>query len=112
MLSMKERYAITLLLESNTVEYTKIFSIVYDYGYSLDFAYQVARLLAKAGLVSNKKGPNNGIILLKPLEDISLYDVFIAVNKEKLCFKDQDNLDMILIEEYKKIKISLFKQSI
>ncbi len=76
MLSMKERYAITLLL------------------------------------VSNKKDPNNGIILLKPLEDISLYDVFIAINKDKLGFKNQDNLDMILIEEYKKIKISLFRESV
>ena len=44
-------------------------------------AYKVARLLNKAGILKSKSGVNGGYYLSKPLEETTLYDIYVAMNK-------------------------------
>jgi len=46
------------------------------------FAYKILRKLADAGLVKSVRGEGGGCQLLKPLDEVTLYDLLGAVDSE------------------------------
>ena len=51
------------------------------------YAYKIMKKLQKAGLVQNKRGPDGGYFLLKPLNSFSIYDVVTAVDERLFLFE-------------------------
>ena len=50
------------------------------------YAYKILKKLQKAGLVQNKRGPDGGYYLIKPLSAFTLYDVVSAVDERLFLF--------------------------
>ncbi|KAF1297189.1 Rrf2 family transcriptional regulator [Enterococcus sp. JM4C] len=50
-------------------------------------------LLKRANLIESKKGVNGGLSLTRPAQDISLYEVFDAVEGQNAMFKIHENFD-------------------
>ena len=44
------------------------------------YAYKIIKKLQKAGFVQNRRGPDGGYFLIKPLDSFNIYDVVTAVN--------------------------------
>jgi len=51
------------------------------------FAYKILKKLQKAGLIQNKRGPEGGYFLVKPLSDFTIYDVVNAVDERVFLFE-------------------------
>lgn len=54
-------------------------------------AYKVTRKLEKAGLIESHRGVNGGYCLKRPLADISLYDVCMAIDPDILLMECMKN---------------------
>ena len=57
----------------------------------LKFAYKILKKLQIAGLVKNKRGPEGGYILDKPLNTFTMYDIITAVDERLFlmeCMRD------------------------
>jgi Rrf2 family protein len=54
----------------------------------------VLNKLNTAGLIHTKEGAKGGILLAKPITDVSLLDVFNAVEQGKPLFKVQHNFNI------------------
>lgn len=46
------------------------------------YAYKILKKLQHAGLLQNRRGPDGGYFLIKPLDSFTIYDVVMAVNKK------------------------------
>jgi len=51
------------------------------------YAYKILKKLQKAGLVQNKRGPDGGYFLIKPLDAFTMYDVVSAVDERLFLFE-------------------------
>ncbi|MCL1787009.1 MAG: Rrf2 family transcriptional regulator [Defluviitaleaceae bacterium] len=51
------------------------------------YAYKILKKLQKAGLVQNKRGPDGGYYLVKPLNTFTLYDVINAIDERLFLFE-------------------------
>ena len=51
------------------------------------FAYKILKKLQNAGLIQNKRGPEGGYFLVKPLSDFTMYDVINAVDERLFLFE-------------------------
>ena len=51
------------------------------------YAYKILKKLQKAGLVQNKRGPDGGYFLLKPINAFTMYDVISAVDDRLFLFE-------------------------
>ncbi|MCL2839487.1 MAG: Rrf2 family transcriptional regulator [Defluviitaleaceae bacterium] len=51
------------------------------------YAYKILKKLQHAGLVQNKRGPDGGYFLIKPLNTFTIYDVVSAVNESLFVFE-------------------------
>ena len=74
-------YAIRIVRNLSNDKITSISDIIEKEHLPNAMAYQVARLLNKAGLVLSKSGISGGYYLSRPLNEISLFDVYVAMNK-------------------------------
>jgi len=45
------------------------------------YAYKILKKLQNAGFVQNRRGPDGGYFLVKPLDSFTIYDVATAVNE-------------------------------
>ena len=58
------------------------------------YAYKILKKLEKAGLVKGQRGANGGYRLAKPNDEITIYDVYVAIEKDLYineCFKPECN---------------------
>lgn len=56
------------------------------------YTYKILKKLEKAGLVKGQRGTNGGYQLAKPNDKITMYDVYIAIEKDLYineCFKPE-----------------------
>jgi len=51
------------------------------------YAYKILKKLQKAGLVQNKRGPDGGYFLQKPINTFTMYDVINAVDERLFLFE-------------------------
>jgi len=51
------------------------------------YAYKILKKLQNAGLVQNKRGPDGGYFLIKPLDTFTIYDIVTAVDERLLIFE-------------------------
>ena len=59
---------------------------------SVSITYKIARKLEKAGYIKSYRGTNGGYCLNTPLAEITLYDVFITIDRDMFitsCTKDE-----------------------
>jgi len=73
-------YAIRIVRNLHHEDLSQIESIVQKENISLTMAHKVCRQLKKKDIINSKSGVNGGYHLNKPLEDISLFDVYGAMN--------------------------------
>ncbi|MDH5649067.1 MAG: Rrf2 family transcriptional regulator [Gammaproteobacteria bacterium] len=82
-LSRKGRFAITammnLALNSKKGPMT-LTQLTYDQGISLSYLEQIFAKLRAEGLVEGVRGPGGGYCLARPLEDISVADIVMAID--------------------------------
>ena len=45
------------------------------------YAYGILKKLQKAGMVQNRRGPNGGYVLIKPLHTFGIYDIITAIDE-------------------------------
>lgn len=51
------------------------------------YAYKIIKKLQKAGFVQNKRGPDGGYSLIRPLNSFTIYDVVNAVEERLFLFE-------------------------
>lgn len=73
-------YAIRIVRNLHHEELSQIESVAEKENISLTMAHKVCRVLKKKGVINSKAGINGGYTLNRPLEDITLFDVFGAMN--------------------------------
>lgn len=78
---------IAIKMESNKCNYltTKHISEVLDIPHST--VRKILKQLTLAGLVKAREGAKGGVLLTSPPEDISLLDIFIAIEQKRPLFK-------------------------
>ena len=60
---------------------------------SLTMAHKICRVLKKGGIIDSKSGIKGGYYLNKPLDELTLFDVYGAMNEVteiNKCLKDKD----------------------
>ena len=62
----------------------------------------------RAGLIDTREGVNGGVRLAKPLEDVTLLDVFLAIEQERPMF--QTNIELrVTGEKRTRLQDAVFK---
>ena len=85
-------------------------------GVSYSFFLKIANLLKQHGLLETVQGRNGGFMLAKPAVEISIYDIFLAIEGElqlNRCLKDdkfcsRDAIGNCLVHDY----LSILQDSI
>ncbi len=81
-ITAKSRYALKIMMDLAANEesgHQQRHNIAMRQGISLDFMDQVTARLRSAGLVESIRGRSGGVQLGKPTTEISLWEIFIAV---------------------------------
>ena len=124
-------YAIRIVRNLNTKEYKNIIDIAKKEYMTETIAHKVARILHKKGVVESKRGVDGGYCLSKSLDELTLFDIYIAIvdkpainecllegrecpiNKETGCgvHKELRRIQDVLFEEFKKTPISHMSDS-
>ena len=88
-------YAIRIVRNLSEDELSQIDTISQKENISVTMAHKVARILKNNGVINSKSGVNGGYYLNKPLSEITLFDLYGAMNAsadinacimdEKLC---------------------------
>ena len=73
-------YAIRIVRNLNENELSQIENISSKENISITMAHKVARILKNSGVISSKSGINGGYYLNRPLSEITLFDVYGAMN--------------------------------
>ncbi|MDD2959482.1 MAG: Rrf2 family transcriptional regulator [Lachnospiraceae bacterium] len=77
-------YAVRILRALSRGDTSSVQEICEKEKITVSIAYKLARKLEKAGILQSFRGMNGGYALAKPLEELTLYDVFLAVNQNLL----------------------------
>lgn len=84
-------YAIRVVRMLSTCEKAPVSKICEVEHVPFQFAYKILKKLEKASLVKSYRGVNGGYSLLKPVGEITLYDVLCAIDDKLLiihCLQD------------------------
>lgn len=84
-------YAFRLIRNMSEEKPTSISSIVGDEHITAPIAYKVARKLEQGGLLKSVRGNAGGYMLTRSLSDITLYDIFVVMEKDpyvNMCLKE------------------------
>lgn len=87
MLSKSCEYGLraTLYLASlNHDGYVSIGTISEELGISFPFLTKIFQKLNDAGLLESQRGPKGGVALTKPAQDVTLYDIVVAIDGDDL----------------------------
>ena len=80
LVSRETDYAIRIVRNLNHTDVKSIEEVASKELVTLPMAHKVCRRLKKKGIIQSKRGIDGGYSLVKPLEDISLFDVYAAMN--------------------------------
>lgn len=86
-------YAIRIVRNLTHDSLSQIEKIADKENVSLTMAHKVCRSLKKGGIINSKSGINGGYYLNKPLSELTLYDVYGAINDVtdiNKCLMDKD----------------------
>lgn len=64
--------------------YVSIGTISEDLDISFPFLTKIFQKLNDAGLLESQRGPKGGVALTKPAEDVSLYEIVVAIDGDDL----------------------------
>jgi Rrf2 family transcriptional regulator, iron-sulfur cluster assembly transcription factor len=89
-------------------------------GLPTPFLAKILQLLAKQKVLNSTKGPHGGFVLLKKPEEISLYDIVVAIDGDEIftsCVmhnhecrnSDKEKAPCLLHDDYTKIRSSLLQ---
>ena len=87
LLTREADYAVRCVVEVARCGRTSAARVAAAQGISPTFLGKIVRSLAKAGILSTRRGVGGGIMLAQPIEDISLIQVIEAIGGP-LCIKD------------------------
>jgi len=85
MLSKSAEYGIRASLYLSSLEsagYVSIRLISEQLGISGTFLTKIFQKLTVAGILSSYRGPKGGVVLARPPEEITLFDVYVAIDGE------------------------------
>jgi Rrf2 family iron-sulfur cluster assembly transcriptional regulator len=68
-------------------QFVPIRQIARDLNISFHFLTKILQLLTQKNIMTSYRGPNGGVILAKPANDITIYDIVEAIDGSKL-FKE------------------------
>ena len=77
------RVVLCLAKEERAISSSKLSKMV---GVSSRYLLQIGARLRGAGLIETVYGPNGGLVLLKPAEEISLYDIITVMERDSALF--------------------------
>lgn len=77
-------YAVRILRALKDGDLVNVAEIAQREDISTQITYKLARKLDKAGIIESIRGVNGGYQLKRPLEDITLFDIFSAVDQKLL----------------------------
>lgn len=86
-------YAIRIVRNLTHDSLSQIESIAEKEEVSLTMAHKICRVLKKGGIIDSKSGIKGGYFLNKPLDELTLFDVYGAMNEVteiNKCLKDKD----------------------
>jgi len=96
LVSQGAQYAISAIIALSKKEYGKAVSAS-DLAKALDcpaaYLSQLLAKLKKPGILKSQRGLNGGVLLAKPVKDISIYDVIVAIDGDAFfrnCFMGID----------------------
>ena len=81
-LSRSSEYAIELILylkSHNSKNYAPLNVIADKTGLSFHYLSKIARILTQKRIIKSYRGPNGGVALAKPIENITLFDIVDAI---------------------------------
>ena len=78
------RVVLCLAKEERAISSSKLSKMV---GVSSRYLLQIGARLRGAGLIETVYGPNGGLVLLKPTEEISLYDIIMVMEGDAAPFE-------------------------
>lgn len=83
LVSQGAQYAISAIIALSKKEYGKAVSAA-DLAKALDcpaaYLSQLLSKLKKPGILKSQRGLNGGVLLAKPVKEISIYDVIVAID--------------------------------
>ncbi|WP_071132292.1 RrF2 family transcriptional regulator [Alterileibacterium massiliense] len=112
-------YAIRVIRNLSTDQPKSISSIVKNEYISEAIAYKVSRKLEKGGLIIGVRGSNGGYKLVRPLSEITLYDIYRIMEPNSYvseclrgnshCPNNEVNTPCMVHAEFARIQDDLFK---
>lgn len=98
---------ISIKSEEQQYKYLSIQSISEKLEMPIPSAKRLVGLLKNAGLITSKTGVSGGLMLLKNTRDISLFDIFMAVEGSKALFKFYQEFDISGFEHAQEVETQL-----
>ena len=87
LINKETEYAIRLISNLNEEEPKRMIDVAAREGVSVAIAYKIAGKLEREKIIGSVRGASGGYVLVKPLEEITLYDVFNAIETHKIIAK-------------------------
>lgn len=98
---------ISIKSEEKQYKYLSIQSISEKLNMPIPSVKRLVGLLKNAGLITSKTGVAGGLMLIKNTGDISLFDIFMAIEGSKALFKFYQEFDISEFEHAQQIEIQL-----
>ncbi len=68
---------------------------------------KISRKLVMAGLIKSAQGAGGGFVLAQKMQDITLYDVVVAIEGDQAFFQSQGIVERVFISEPRKVEIGM-----
>lgn len=72
-------YGVRIVRNLNTTEFRNIVDIAKKEKMTETIAHKIARTLQRKGLIQSRRGISGGYALAKSLDELTLYDVYVAI---------------------------------
>ena len=78
------RAAIFVAIEEDTTKFIPISKIAKELNLSSHFLTKILQELTKNGILDSYKGPNGGVKLIRPAEDVKLMEIVLAIDGDEV----------------------------